>query len=50
MTYYVNLQDYFTENQMALKDVRKFVRIYIPLSDIFDVEAMQKLKTIAKID
>lgn len=49
-TYYVNLQDYFTENRMALKDVRKFVRIYIPLSDIFDGVAMQKLKTVAKID
>ena len=44
VTRYVNLREYFEQNRTALRDVRKFVRIYIPPASIFDVEAMQNLR------
>ena len=43
--YFVSLRDYFLENSIALRDVRKFVRIYIPASNLFDAEAMRSLRT-----
>ncbi|MFN0033793.1 MAG: DUF4365 domain-containing protein [Saprospiraceae bacterium] len=44
MVYFTDLRDYFEENRMALRDVRKFVRVYIPLTNVFDSIAMQRLK------
>lgn len=44
--YFVSLHDYFLKNSIALRDVRKFVRIYIPASNLFDAEAMRNLRTI----
>ena len=38
--YYLNLQDYFRENRVSLRDVRKFVRVYIPLTNQFNPPAI----------
>ncbi len=42
--YFVELQDYFKKNRSELQKVRKFVRIYIPSTDIFNKKAVQLVK------
>ena len=45
MAYFTDLQIYFNENKIALKNVRKFVRIFLPSTSVFDksaIEALQK--------
>jgi Domain of unknown function (DUF4365) len=40
-SYFIELQSYFRQHKKTLEDVNKFVRIYIPLENIFNVEAVQ---------
>jgi Domain of unknown function (DUF4365) len=44
VAYFTDLQTYFNENRLSLKNVRKFVRIYLPPQSIFNKIAMQKLQ------
>jgi hypothetical protein len=44
VAYFVDLQTYFNENRLSLKNVRKFVRIYLPPQPIFDKIAIQELQ------
>ena len=46
--YFIDLQAYFKENRMTLKNVRKFVRVYIPEKSIFDSIAVQELRKLLK--
>ena len=46
--YFIDLQAYFKENRMTLKNVRKFVRVYIPEKPIFDSIAVQELRKLLK--
>ncbi len=42
--YFLDLQTYFNENGMKFMKKRKFVRIYIPLSNIFQASMMQSIR------
>jgi hypothetical protein len=39
--YFIELQNYFKKNRKILQEIRKFVRIYIPSTDVFDKKAVQ---------
>jgi hypothetical protein len=41
IAYWVDLIDYFKKNQTSLKKVNKFVRIYIPINQIFTPNIVQ---------
>ena len=40
-TYFIDLQSYFSENRLLLKNVRKFVRVFLPRQSIFDKTAIR---------
>ncbi len=42
--YYIPLKEYFQEHRKSLKNVRKFVRIYLPPANIFNPAALKKIK------
>jgi hypothetical protein len=44
IAYFTDLQTYFNKNNIALKNVRKFVRIFLPSTSIFDKSAVQELQ------
>ncbi len=44
--YYVELSSYFKKNKIDLTEVRKFVRIQIPIQNIFDTEAAQLIRAL----
>lgn len=44
--YFVELSNYFNKNKIDLKEVRKFVRIQIPIQNIFDTEAVQLIRAL----
>ena len=46
IAYFVDLQSYFNENRLLLKDVRKFVRIFLTPQSIFNKNAIQELQKI----
>ena len=48
VAYYADLQAYFEKNKEVLKKVRKFVRIYIPQSAIFNTTSVQGLRKFLK--
>ena len=39
--YFIDLQSYFSENRLLLKNVRKFVRVFLPTQSIFDKTAIR---------
>ncbi len=43
IAYFVDLQSYFNENRIALKNVSKFVRIFLPPTSVFNKSAIQEL-------
>ncbi len=47
-SYYMDVQAYFKENRMLLKNIHKFVRVYIPETNVFDKESVQYLRKILK--
>ena len=46
VAYYVDLQPYFQEDRILLKNVRKFVRVYISSQSIFDNIFIKKMRDI----
>ena len=44
IAYFVDLQTYFNENRLLLKNVRKFVRIFIPTKSVFNSSAVKELQ------
>jgi hypothetical protein len=42
--YFLDLQTYFNDNPMEFNKKRKFVRIYIPLQNIFQASIMQHIR------
>ena len=42
VAYFVELGKYFEENRATLKDVRKFVRVYLPASNVFTDSMMEQ--------
>ena len=48
IAYFVELQTYFNENRLLLKNVRKFVRVFLPQKSVFDKTAIQKLQVTFK--
>jgi hypothetical protein len=44
VAYFTDLQTYFNENRLSLRNVRKFVRIYLPSQSIFNTTAVQELQ------
>jgi Domain of unknown function (DUF4365) len=47
-TYFADLQAYFKKNKAILKEVRKFVRIYVPSESIFNTTSVQELRKFLK--
>jgi hypothetical protein len=45
-SYFVELQAYFKNNKIGLQNVRKFVRIYMPIENIFDISAVQLVRNL----
>ena len=43
---YVELATYFSENKVDLQKVSKFVRIKIPIQNIFDTQAVQTIRAL----
>ena len=48
IAYFVDLQAYFNENRLLLENVRKFVRIFLPPTSVFNKEAVKELQRIFK--
>ena len=46
IAYFVDLQAYFNENRLLLENVRKFVRIFLPPTSVFNKEAVKELQRI----
>ena len=44
VAYWIDLLDYFKKNRSDLKKVNKFVRIYIPSTNVFTDKTVQKYK------
>ena len=44
--FFVDLKDYFKSNKDVLKNVRKFVRIYVPLSNVLNPTSVKQLRKI----
>ena len=44
VAYFTDLQTYFNENRISLKNVRKFVRIYLPPQSVFNKIAIQEFQ------
>lgn len=44
--YFIELQNYFLKNRKMLQEIRKFVRIYIPSSNLLDVKAVQFIRNL----
>lgn len=44
--YFLNLQSYFNENAMTFIKNRKFVRIHIPITNVFQASMMQDIRQI----
>ena len=48
IAYWLDLQDYFRINRDKLKKVNKFVRVYIPLDNVFTDETVQNFRKFKK--
>ncbi len=48
IAYYIDLQLYFKENRIKLKNVRKFVRVYIPKIAVLNSKNVQELRKLLK--
>ena len=48
IAYFVDLQAYFNENRLLLENIRKFVRIFLPPTAVFDKKAVKELQRIFK--
>jgi hypothetical protein len=46
ISYWLDLVDYFKKNQNSLKKVNKFVRIYIPIDNVFTHKTVQIFRQI----
>jgi Domain of unknown function (DUF4365) len=46
IAYFTDLQTYFNANKLELKNVRKFVRIYLSLQSVFNITAIKELQNI----
>ena len=44
VAYWIDLLDYFKKNRSDLKKINKFVRIYIPSTNVFTDKTVQKYK------
>ena len=44
IAYFIDLQTYFNENRLLLKNVRKFVRVFLPPTSVFDKAAIKELQ------
>ena len=44
--YFLYLKNYFHENKILLREINKFIRIYIPPENKFDQEAVYNLRAI----
>jgi len=44
VAYILNLQKYFSENRILLKNINKFIRVYIPKDNKFTVEVVQRIR------
>jgi len=44
--YYLELREYFRKNRISLKKINKFIRVYIPPENVFNPEAVKKLRSI----
>jgi len=44
VAYILNLQKYFKENRILLKNINKFIRVYIPKDNKFTVETVQIMR------
>jgi hypothetical protein len=44
VAYFTDLQHYFNENRILLKNVLKFVRIFLPSQSIFDAKTIHDLQ------
>jgi Domain of unknown function (DUF4365) len=47
--FYLDLQTYFNENPMKFIENRKFVRIYIPIRNVFQTSMMQYIRQLKNI-
>ena len=48
VAFFIDLQAYFNKNKLDLKNVRKFVRVYIPTNSVFSSNAVQELRKLLK--
>ena len=49
IAYFIDLQSYFNENRLLLRDVRKFVRVFLPLNAVFNKAAIKELQKNRKL-
>jgi hypothetical protein len=46
VAYFTDLQDYFRQNPEVLRNVKKYIRVYLPVQKVFNVQAVQSLPKI----
>ena len=48
VAYFMDLQTYFKENGIEIQENRKFVRVYIPVSNVVSAQNFQNIRNLAK--
>lgn len=48
--YYVVLQDYFEKNRLSLKNIRKFIRVFIPFENLLTPKSVEVIREIKNLN
>ena len=48
VAYFMDIQDYFRKNRLALRNVRQYIRVYFPENAIFDTKIILELRKLLK--
>jgi len=49
IAYYVHIQAYFKKRKIKLKEINKYLNIFIPKENVFDAKAVKKLRIIKNL-
>lgn len=47
--YYLILQEYFKDNRLSLKNVRKFIKVYLPMQNVLNRESVKEIQLIKNL-
>jgi len=44
--YYLELKEYFRKNELVLGKINKFIRVFIPIENVFSIKCVKNLRTL----